>query len=98
MTRSESAAPAVDLAEVKRLVDALEADLAQVQGGSKDVQALRDEVEALRAVLQGEPADEAVAPQLHKVHSSLDDLIDSIEAAALVPADYVARIGRLLGL
>jgi len=35
---------------------------------------------------------------LQKVHSSLGDMIDSIEAAAIVPADYIARIGRLLGL
>lgn len=98
MTSPDKAAAAVDLSEVKRLVDALEADLAQVQSGSKDVQALRDEVEALREVLQGADAGSVVAPQLQKVHSSLDDLIDSIEAAALVPADYVARIGRLLGM
>jgi len=98
MTSTSNSGPAIDLAEVQRLVDALESDLAQVQSGSKDVQALRDEVEALRAVLQGADTASAVTPQLHKVHSSLDDLIDSIEAAALVPADYIARIGRLLGM
>ena len=85
----------IDLAEVKRLLTALEADLAQVQSGSKDVQTLRDEVEALSRALH---AGDAVAPQLRKVHSTLDDALDALEAKALVPADYIARIGRLLGM
>ena len=96
MTTPEFSQQVIDLAEVRRLVAALESDLGQVQSGSKDVQALRDEVEALRAVLHADVAE--VGPQLQKVHSSLGDMIDSIEAAAIVPADYIARIGRLLGL
>jgi len=42
----------VDLDEVKKLVDALERDLAEVRSGSRDLQTLRDEVETLKNVLQ----------------------------------------------
>ena len=96
MTTPQFSPPTIDLAEVRRLVAALETDLGQVQSGSKDVQALRDEVEALRAVLHADDAE--VAPQLQQLHSSLGYMMDNIEAAAIVPADYIARIGRLLGL
>jgi hypothetical protein len=41
----------VDLNEAARLIDALERDMAKVRGGSADVQRLRDEVEALRKLL-----------------------------------------------
>ena len=88
----------IDLDEVRRLVAALEAELAQVQSGSKDVQDLRDEVEALRHAVHGDAAEEAVGPQLHRVHSTLGDTVDTLEAEAIRTADYVARIGRLLGL
>jgi len=98
MAAPDSRSGSVDLAEVQRLVQALEADLAQVRSGSKPVDALREEVEALRQALhQDEPA-EAVAGQLDTVRDHLAEAIDSLEAAAIVPADYIARIGRLLGL
>ena len=98
MATPDPAQHPVDLAEVRRLVQALESDLAQVQSGSKPVDALRDEVEALRLALhQAEPAH-AVAGRLDTLRHSLTETIDSLEAAAIVPADYIARIGRLLGL
>jgi len=89
----------IDLGEVRRLVAALEAELAQVQSGSKDVQDLRDEVEALRHAVHGEaPEHEVVGSQLHRVHTTLGDKVEALEVEAIRTADYVARIGRLLGL
>ena len=48
--QSKSASPApVDLDEVAKLVASLEQDLAGVKAGSRDLQALRDEMEKERA-------------------------------------------------
>ena len=43
--------PEIDLKEVEMLLEALERDLKKVQGGARDVQVLRDEVETLKNVL-----------------------------------------------
>jgi hypothetical protein len=85
----------VDLEEVSRLVSALERDLARVQGGSQDVQTLRDEVEGLRKVLGTTGDDhEPVKTRLSSIHSLVDTLVDD----AIEGARYVAEIGRMLGL
>lgn len=85
----------VDLKEAERIVHALEADLAKVQRGREDVQVLRDEVEALKAVLEApDPVPERVGHGLRKIHAIVDVVIDD----ALKASDYVARIGRMLGM
>jgi len=85
----------VDLEEVTRLVNALERDLARVQGGTQDLQALRDEVEGLRRALGSEGDDHHhVKTRLSSLHSLIDTLVDD----AIEGARYVAEIGRILGL
>jgi hypothetical protein len=88
----------VDLANVKRLVDALERDLAKVQDGSGDLDTLRTEVEQLGAALRSPAVDDDVHSKLHGIRALLrkieNELIDDVFKAG----DYITRIGRMLGM
>lgn len=87
----------IDLERVAVIVAALEADLARVQKGSESVDALRDEVEALRRTLGSATPD--VSPEkLRRVHGLLGSATDTVEADAFKAASYITQIGRLLGL
>ena len=85
----------IDLQEVERLVASLEADLAKVRSGSEDVQALRDEVDALKRLLDSASGEHGpVNERLHSIRSLMDALGDE----AIQGARYVADIGRMLGM
>jgi len=97
--QSKSAGPAtVDLDEVAKLVASLEQDLAGVKAGSGDLQALRDEVRALGAILGASPDQERVGHRLRTIHGIIDNAVDVVIDDALKAADYAGRIGRMLGL
>lgn len=88
----------VDLEETARLIDALERDLAQLKSGQGDLDHLRADVEQLRAAL-------ATAQPHEQVHGGLTGLREKLHAAsdelltdAISAGDYIARIGRLLGM
>lgn len=88
---------AVDLNEVGELVEQLERDLASARVGGASVDTLRAEVEQLRAALSAaEPSHDEVHVGLHGVRTKLNELGDELKSSALT--DYLARIGRLLGL
>ncbi len=90
-----SATQGIDLQQVERLVIALEADLAKVRSGSQDVQALRDEVESLKQLLDSAaPHHGPVSDGLRRIHTLMDDLVED----AIQGARYVAEIGRMLGM
>lgn len=97
---SKSAPPApgeqaIDLEQVARLVRALEHDLAQAQGGSGNIDALRAEVEALRHALNAHVGDdESVRERLHGVR----DAFEESDSALFKGAQYIADIGRMLGM
>ena len=85
----------LNLHEVERLVTAIEEDLAKVRSGSADAQALREEVDALKQLLDSAtPAHEPVHDRLRSLHALLDTLVDD----AIQGARYVAEIGRMLGM
>jgi hypothetical protein len=89
----------VNLDDVQRLVDALERDLAKVRAGTAGVESLREEVEALRGALRAAPPQEAhVRERLHGVRSTLEDAGETLYEDAVKLGDYLARIGRMLGL
>lgn len=91
--------PNVDLDEVARLVAALEQDLARVQKGSQNVQALRDEVEALRRILDASASEHhRLGDRLARLHATLEQAKETMVTDARWVADYLARIGRMLGL
>jgi hypothetical protein len=87
--------PEVDLEEVSRLITALERDLEQVQGDSAAVQRLKDEVHTLKNVL-GSPVRRHhwVRDGLHGIR----DAFDTAKADGLKASQYVAEIGRILGM
>ncbi len=94
-----NASRTVNLDEVGELVDQLERDLAKARTGDASVDTLRAEVEQLRTALSAaEPSHDDVQVGLHGVRARLDELGDELKSGALTGSDYLARIGRLLGL
>jgi hypothetical protein len=92
-------ADAIDLDEVARLVDALERDLAQVRRGSRDVQLLRDEVETLKNVLSSPiRRHHWVREGLQGMQQSIEDGLDVAKAEGFKAGQYLAEIGRILGM
>ena len=93
--------PGIDLDAAARLVDMLERDLAQARQGNGEaehVERLRADVEQLRAALAAAPAHEEVHAGLHALRDSLHAVRDELQRDAFKVGDYIARIGRLLGL
>ena len=89
----------VDLDEVKKLVDALERDLAKVRSGSRDLQTLRDEVETLKNVLQSPiRRPHWVREGLHDLREAFEEALESAVAKGVKASHYIAQIGRILGM
>lgn len=89
----------VDLAEVARLVEQLEKDLALARSGARDLQTLRDEVERLRdALAASSTADRDVHEGLHGLRERFAAIGDELFDDAVTASRYAAWIGKLLGL
>jgi len=89
----------IDLDEVAKLVSALEKDLAQVRSGSQDVRLLRDEVETLKNVLNSPVRRHHwVRDALHGVRDAFENALDTAIAEGVKGGQYIAEIGRILGL
>ena len=89
----------IDLDEVASLIEALERDLQKIQGDSRDVQRLRDEVETLKNLLQSPVRRHHwVRDALHGIRERFDDALDSAVAGGVQASRYIAEIGRILGL
>ena len=89
----------VDLEAVARLVDQLEADLARAREGAANTDTLREEVEQLRTLLaSSEPVPADVHAGLTGLRERMHTLSDELLTDVIKSGDYLARIGRLLGL
>ena len=89
----------IDIEEARKLAHALERDLDKVQGGTADIQTLRDEVETLRNVLQApDPGHSWVRDALEGLHSSIQEGVDTAKLDAIIAGRYIAAIGKMLGL
>jgi len=89
----------VDFEEVSKLVHALERDLARVRKGSSDVQLLRDEVETLKNVLKSPVRRHHwVREGLHAVRTAAENGLETALADGLKAGQYIAEIGRILGM
>ena len=89
----------VDLAAVEKLVAELEADLQRTSGSSTDIQRLRDEVATLKNVLNS-PVRRPhwVKEGLHGVRDVFERVTDEVVTDGVKGSQYVAEIGRILGL
>jgi len=91
--------PDIDLDEVAVLLDALEKDLANFQGSAGDIQHLRDEVQTLKNVLMSPVRRHHwVRDGLHGIRHVFENALDAAVAKGLKGGQYVAEIGRILGM
>lgn len=98
MNRDRPAAD-IDLDEVARLVATLERDLAKVRTGSRNMQVLRDEVETLKNVLNSPiRRHHWVREALHGMRQSIEHGLDAAKPEGLKAGQYLAEIGRILGM
>jgi hypothetical protein len=70
-----------------------------MSASSADLQRLRDEVQTLKNVLNS-PVRRShwVAEGLHGIRDAVDDALDAAVAQGLKGGQYIAEIGRILGL
>ena len=95
----DSGVQEVNLEAAARLVAALERDLQKVSGDSRDLQRLRDEVETLKNVLNSPVRRHHwVRDGLHSIRESFSNVMDEAATDVLKGGQYVAEIGRILGL
>lgn len=89
----------VDLAEVARLVDELDQDLAKLRDGSSNLNNLRGVVEQLRTALHTTHGNQGDLQQsLHGMHALLHKVQNELIGDTLTASDYITRIGRMLGM
>ncbi len=89
----------VDLHKVDELVAALEQDIAKISGDSPELQRLKDELQTLRNVLDSPVRRHHwVRDGLHGIRESIDAVVDEIVLDGIKGSQYVAQIGRILGL
>jgi DNA repair ATPase RecN len=98
-TGKETSSHHVNLEEATKLVAALEQDLQQLSGDSRDLQRLKDEVQTLKNVLNS-PVQRHhwVRDGLHGVREAVENALDTALAEGLKGSRYIAEIGRILGM
>jgi hypothetical protein len=80
-------------------VSELEQDLKKLSGSSPDIQRLRDEVATLKNVLESPVRrSHRVAEGLHGVRDVFERVTDEVVADGVKGSQYIAEIGRILGL
>jgi DNA gyrase/topoisomerase IV subunit A len=89
----------VDLEQVGKLVEALERDLENIRSDSTAVQRLKDEVQTLKNVL-GSPVRRHhwVRDGLQSIRDVFETARDTAVADGLKGGQYLAEIGRILGM
>jgi hypothetical protein len=97
--RSKQISEEVDLEAVERLIRALEDDLAAVRGGSRDIQLLKDEVDTLKNVLNSPiRRHHWVREGLHGMREAIENGLETVAADGVKAGQYIAEIGRILGM
>ena len=91
--------PDVDIAEARRLLDALERDVQGLDGSATDLAVLRAEIQALRQVLHADSSTpEELQSGLHGMRDRLHDFPEELKGEAFQAGRYLAELGRILGL
>lgn len=98
-SEKDSSTREVNFEAAARLIAALEQDLKKLSGDSRDIQRLRDEVETLKNVLNSPVRrDHWVTEGLHGVRDVFERVKDEVVADGVKGGQYIAEIGRILGL
>ena len=89
----------IDLEAVEKLVRALERDIAAVRTGSRDIQLLKDEVDTLKNVLSSPIRRQHwVREGLHGMRQAIENGFETVVADGVKAGQYIAEIGRILGM
>ena len=98
-TETSPPQPEVDIAEARRLLDALERDVQGLNGSAADLDVLRAEILALRRVLHTDGSTpEELQTGLHGMRDRLHDFPEELKGDAFQAGRYLAELGRILGL
>lgn len=98
-TGKEDSAQEVNLEAAAKLIAALEQDLNKISGDSRDIQRLRDEVQTLKNVLNSPVRRHHwVEEGLHSIRDVFENALDTAVARSLKGGQYIAEIGRILGM
>ncbi|MCE9640615.1 MAG: hypothetical protein K8S22_10775 [Betaproteobacteria bacterium] len=98
-SEKDSSIREVNFEAAASLIAALEQDLKKLSGDSRDIQRLRDEVETLKNVLNSPVRrDHWVTEGLHGVRDVIERVKDEVVADGVKGGQYIAEIGRILGL
>lgn len=97
---SDESTPAeTSLDRIKQLVSDLEQALATMPDDSPRIQALKDELYRLRALLGDSDAEpHRLKQHLEGAQNALDDLVASVEGEILRDTPYLTEMARILGL
>ncbi len=94
-----NAHPDLDLARIRRLIDELDAEVANAPADADGVQDLKDEIATLRAVLDAPKQKSGwIADGLHTIGVQLEQTAKSVRGEVMRESVFVAEIGRILGL
>ena len=96
---NEKEAGEVDLDAVNKLVAALQCDVEKLRGDSPDIQRLKDELQTLRNVLDS-PLQRPhwVRDGLHGIRDSMSTALDEMVVDGIKGGQYLAEVGRILGM
>ena len=95
----DSSTQEVNLEAAATSIAALEQDLKKISGDSRDIQRLKDEVETLKNVLNS-PVRRShwVTEGLHGIRDVFERVKEEVVADGVKGGQYIAEIGRILGL
>lgn len=88
-----------DFDRINRLIGDLEQELEKAPPDSPQVQALREEIDTLKRVLQSPEDKHAhVGEGLHSTRSAFQRFTQTVEGEVLRDSPVIAEMGRILGL
>jgi len=96
---NEKEAGEVDLDAVNKLVAALQCDVKKLRGDSPEIQRLKDELQTLRNVLDSPlRRPHWVRDGLHGIRDSMSRALDEMVVDGIKGGQYLAEVGRILGM
>ncbi|MFM9970785.1 MAG: hypothetical protein ACKVQK_20525 [Burkholderiales bacterium] len=89
----------IDLEKAKELAEDLSRTLSQVPGSDGKLIELREEVDALREVLNGPEAEHFwITDRLRKIEAAFERVAIEVLADGVKAGEYIAEIGRIIGV